>query len=124
MAKYIFEMSWNYDEREYRQFLKDYKLTHLKTHNEEYFKVGDALRSENGIIARIVHKFNNYENCSHDYTIANVKVSVDEMYDNFGNDDIRGRLNHELNNQLHTKGEELRWVSPEVGYVDKDEEYY
>jgi len=29
MAKYTFEMSWNYSQEEYEQFLKDHKLTHL-----------------------------------------------------------------------------------------------
>ena len=86
MAKYTFEMSWNYSEQEYEQFLKDYKLTHLKSHKEKYFKVGDALRSNKGVIARIMDKFNNYENLSHDYTIANSKVCNDVMILEFGRD--------------------------------------
>lgn len=83
MAKISFEMSWNYSEEEYNQFLKDNKLVHLKSHGDKYFKVGDALRSEKGCIARIMDKFNNYENLSHDYTIANNKLSTDEMYSQF-----------------------------------------
>jgi hypothetical protein len=83
MAKLTFEMSWNYSEAEYDQFLKENKLVHLKSHGDKYFKVGDALRSEKGCIARIMDKFNNYENLSHDYTIANNKLSVDEMYTQF-----------------------------------------
>lgn len=83
MAKLTFEMSWNYSEAEYEQFLKKNKLVHLKSHGDKYFKSGDALRSEKGCIARIVDKFNNYENYSHDYTIANNKLSEDEMYTQF-----------------------------------------
>ena len=83
MAKLTFDMSWNYSEAEYDQFLKENKLVHLKSHGDKYFKVGDALRSEKGCIARIMDKFNNYENYSHDYTIANNKLSVDEMYTQF-----------------------------------------
>lgn len=83
MAKLTFDMSWNYSEAEYDQFLKENKLVHLKSHGDKYFKVGDALRSEKGCIARIMDKFNNYENLSHDYTIANNKLSVDEMYSQF-----------------------------------------
>lgn len=83
MAKLTFDMSWNYSEAEYDQFLKENKLVHLKSHGDKYFKVGDALRSEKGCIARIMDKFNNYENLSHDYTIANNKLSVDEMYTQF-----------------------------------------
>lgn len=83
MAKLTFDMSWNYSEAQYDQFLKENKLVHLKSHGDKYFKVGDALRSEKGCIARIMDKFNNYENLSHDYTIANNKLSVDEMYTQF-----------------------------------------
>lgn len=111
MAKYRFEMSWNYSEEEYEQFLQDYKLTHLKSHKEKYFKVGDALRSEKGVIARIVGEFNNYENLSHDYTIANNKLDGEQMDVHFG------RYHHPVNQ------EGLRYVSSEVGYVDQDEEY-
>jgi len=84
MAKFTFEMSWNYTEGEYEQFLKDHKVTHIKKHDEKYFKVGDALKSSAGIIARIMDKFNNYENCSHDYTIANKSVRAEEMRNAFG----------------------------------------
>lgn len=84
MAKYTFEMSWNYSEEEYEQFLKDHKLTHLKSHKEKYFMVGDALRSEKGVIARIMDKFTNYENCSIDYTIANNRLDNEQMYLRFG----------------------------------------
>lgn len=115
MAKYTFEMSWNYSEEEYEQFLKDHKLTHLKSHKEKYFKVGDALRSEKGAIARIMDKFKNYENCSMDYTIANNKLDNEQMYLQFGYDHPNV---HPVNQ------EELRYVSPEIGYVDQDEEYY
>ena len=118
MAKYTFEMSWNYSEEEYEQFLKDYKLTHLKSHKEKYFKVGDALRSNKGIIARIMDKFNNYENCSHDYTIANSKVCNDTMVLEFGRD-----YQHSIDANLYNQ-DGLRYVSPEIGYVDQDEEYY
>ena len=83
MATLTFEMSWNYSEAEYDQFLKENKLTHLKSHGDKYFKAGDALRSEKGCISRIMDKFNNYENLSHDYTIANNKLSVEEMYSQF-----------------------------------------
>ena len=79
MAKLTFEMSWNYSEAQYDQFLKENKLVHLKSHGDKYFKVGDALRSEKGTIARIMDKFNNYENLSHDYTIANNKLTEEEM---------------------------------------------
>jgi len=125
MAKYTFEMSWNYSEEEYEQFLKDYKLTHLKSHKEKYFKVGDALRSNKGVIARIMEKFNNYENCSHDYTIANSKVCNDIMTLEFGRDYSPILHPHDVNmdaNDFNQLG--LRYVSPEVGYVDQDEEYY
>jgi len=118
MAKYVFEMSWNYSEEEYEQFLKDHKLTHLKSHKEKYFKVGDALRSNKGVIARIMEKFNNYENLSHDYTIANSKVCNDVMTLEFGRD-----YQHSIDANLYNQ-EGLRYVSPEVGYVDQDEEYY
>jgi len=83
MAKYVFEMSWNYSEEEYKKFLEENKLVHLKSHGDKYFKVGDALRSEKGCIARIVDKFNNYENLSTDYTIANNKLSNNEMFEQF-----------------------------------------
>ena len=83
MAKLTFEMSWNYSEAEYDQFLKENKLTHLKSHGDKYFKTGDALRSEKGTIARIMEKFNNYENLSMDYTIANNKLSQEEMITQF-----------------------------------------
>ena len=83
MARLTFEMSWNYSEAEYDQFLKENKLVHLKSHGDKYFKVGDALRSEKGCIARVVAKFNNYENLSHDYTIANNKLSQEEMITQF-----------------------------------------
>jgi len=79
MAKLTFEMSWNYSDAQYDQFLKDNQLVHLKTHGDKYFKVGDALRSAKGTIARIMDKFNNYENLSHDYTIANNKLTEEEM---------------------------------------------
>ncbi len=119
MAKYTFEMSWNYSEEEYESFLEGRGLTHLKSHNEKYFKVGDALKSDKGVIARIMEKYNNYENYSHDYTIASNKLSVDEMYKNFGSYTVKDYTNHVLNNQL-----DVRYVSPEIGYVDQDEEYY
>ena len=77
-------MSWNYSEAEYEQFLKDHDLTHLKSHKEKYFKVGDALRSNKGVISRIMEKFNNYENLSHDYTIANNKLDSEQMNAQFG----------------------------------------
>lgn len=115
MAKYTFEMSWNYSKEEYEQFLKDHKLIHLKSHKEKYFKVGDALRSEKGAIARIMDKFKNYENCSMDYTIANNKLDNEQMYLQFGYDHPNV---HPVNQ------EELRYVSSEIGYVDQDEEYY
>lgn len=88
MAKYSFEMSWNYDKEEYQNFLKEGNLTHLKTHDDCYFKVGDALRTKEGVVARIVDKFNNYENYSHDYTIANNKLSTQEIYKAFAVDSI------------------------------------
>lgn len=119
MAKYTFEMSWNYSEEEYNEFLKEHSITHLKSHSDNCFKVGDALRSNKGVIARIMEKFNNYENSSHDYTIASNKLSIEEIYKHFGNYTIQGNINHTLNNQL-----DLRYVSPEVGWVDQDEEYY
>ena len=100
MAKYSFEMSWNYDEQEYQDFLKEGNFTHLKTHNEAYFKVGDALRTRTGITARIVSKFNNYENCSHDYTLANNSLSVEELYQAFGTDSIVGRVNMQFQKDL------------------------
>lgn len=86
MSKYTFEMSWNYSEEEYEQFLKNHRITHLKSHKEKYFKIGDALKSEKGSIARIMDKFNNYENLSMDYTIANNKLDREQMYLQFGFD--------------------------------------
>ena len=125
MAKYTFEMSWNYSEKEYEQFLKDHKLTHLKSHKEKYFKVGDALRSNKGVIARIMDKFNNYENCSHDYTIANSKVCNDTMVLEFGRDYSSILHPHDVNMDARDFNKlGLKYVSPEVGYVDQDEEYY
>lgn len=107
-------MSWNYSEEEYEEFLALRKITHLKSHGERYFKVGDALRSEKGVIARIVGKFNNYENLSHDYTIANNKLDSEQMDVHFGE-------YHHIGHPVNQEG--LRYVSPEVGYVDQDEEY-
>lgn len=112
-------MSWNYSEEEYEQFLNEHSITHLKSHKEKYFKVGDALRSNKGVIARIMEKYNNYENSTHDYTIASNKLSVEEIYKHFGNYTVQGDINHKLNNQL-----DLRYVNEEVGCVDQDEEYY
>lgn len=83
MAKLSFEMSWNYTEEQYNEFLKENDLVHLKTHGEKYFKVGDALRSSKGVIARIMERFSNYENLSIDYTIANNNLSKEEMYSQF-----------------------------------------
>ena len=83
MARLMIELPWNYSEKEYDDFLKENELVHLKSHGDKYFKVGDALRSKKGCIARIVDKFNNYENLSHDYTIANNKLSVEEMRNHF-----------------------------------------
>jgi hypothetical protein len=61
-----------------------------------------------------VEKFNNYENLSHDYTIANNKLDTEQMYLQFGYD-------HSIVHPVNQEG--LRYVSPEVGYVDQDEEY-
>jgi hypothetical protein len=124
MAKYTFEMSWNYSEEEYEQFLKDHKLTHLKSHKEKYFKVGDALRSEKGAIARIMDKFKNYENCSMDYTIANNKLDNEQMYLQFGIDYSPILHPHDVNMSPQEFASCYRYVSPEIGYVDQDEEYY
>ena len=79
MAKTVFEMNWNYSGAQYDAFLKENSLVHLKSHGDKYFKVGDALRSSKGVVARIMDKFDNYENCSHDYTIANNKLTEEEM---------------------------------------------
>lgn len=100
MAKYCFEMSWNYDEQEYHEFLESRNLTHLKTHNEPYFKVGDALRTRTGITARIMDKFNNYENYSHDYTLANKSLSVEQLYQAFGYQSIQGKINMQFQKDL------------------------
>ena len=84
MAKVSFEMPWNYSEEEYNSFLEENELTHLRRHKSCYFKVGDALKNKKGVIARIMSETNNYENYSHDYLIANNKLSKSEMYDHFG----------------------------------------
>ena len=83
MAKLTFEMSWNYDLEEYQKFLSENKLTHLKSHGEKYFKPGDALKSEKGVIARVMQKFVNCENLSVDITIASNKLSYEEMMGHF-----------------------------------------
>lgn len=77
-------MTWNYDRDDYEQFLIDHNVTHLKSHGEKSLKVGDALRSAKGVIARIVDRFVNYENLSVDYTIANNQLSWEEMHEHFG----------------------------------------
>jgi hypothetical protein len=83
MAKLTFGMSWNYDAKEYHSFLNNNKLVHLKNHNEEYFKVGDGLKTKEGVTARIVEKYNNHENLSHDFTIANNKLTKEELDSHF-----------------------------------------
>ena len=83
MAKIEIQLSFNYDENEYKEFLKTQKLIHLKSHKESYIKVGDALRSEKGIIGRVVSRFVNYENLTTDYIIANNSVDSDILYNQF-----------------------------------------
>ena len=70
MGKIKIEFSWNETSEGLKQLLTENKLTHLKKHEYDYLKVGDALRSEKGVIVRVVEKFNNYENLSHDFTLA------------------------------------------------------
>lgn len=83
MSKYVVELGWNYDDDEYRQFLLDHDVVHLKSHGDRWFKVGDALRSRKGVIARVVDRFANRENLSIDITIANNKLSYEEMDKHF-----------------------------------------
>jgi hypothetical protein len=100
MGKYTIEMSWNHDETEYRQFLQERGITHIKEHNSPYFKVGDALRSRKGLTVRVMSRFANYENYSEDYTIANNSSSVEELYKNFGYPSIQGSINMQLQKDL------------------------
>ena len=83
MAKKTFELTWNYDESEYRTFLEEKGLAHLKKHNESKFRIGDAIRSKSGQIARVVGRFANYENYSVDITVANNSLTREEMSENF-----------------------------------------
>jgi len=83
MAKLTFELSWNYDEAEYLKLLQDNNLAHLKSHGSRFIKTGDAFKSSKGVIARVVDTFPNYENLSYDITIANNKLSIEEMYAQF-----------------------------------------
>lgn len=83
MAKTTFELTWNYDKSEYRTFLEERGLIHLKKHNESAFRVGDAVRSKSGHIARVVDRFANYENYSIDVTVANNSLTREEMSENF-----------------------------------------
>lgn len=84
MGTYTIAMSWNYSEDEYMQYLHDTGTTHLKQHDENYLKVGDALRSKNGVVARIMERRANHENCSIDYVIANKKLNNIELFVAFG----------------------------------------
>lgn len=117
--KYTFELPWNYSEENYEQFLTEHNVIHLKSHDEKCFKVGDALRSSKGVVARIMERFANYENCSIDYTIANNKLDTMQIYEQFGYQSIKGKIDAQFQHDL-----QLRHVSPEVGWVDQDEEYY
>lgn len=116
--KYTFELPWNYSEHDYHQFLNDHNLVHLKSHGEKYFKVGDALRSPKGVVARIMERHPNHENLSIDYTIANNKLDMMQMVEHFGYQSIKGKIDAQFQHDL-----QLRYVSPEVGWVDQDEEY-
>jgi hypothetical protein len=84
MAKFEFELSYNYDRKEFDKFLEDRKLKHLKNHKDWWLKVGDALRSEKGVIARVVNSFSNKENLSIDFTIANNVLDRNGMQEHFG----------------------------------------
>lgn len=117
MAKLTIELPFNYDEQDYNLMLSQRKLTHLSKHGVKCtFKAGDALRSEKGVIARIVERFVNYENYSTDLIIANNQLSWEEMNDHFN-----CHYHPEPKNEVNSQG--LRYVSPEVGWVDEDEEY-
>lgn len=83
MGKISVEFSWNKQSEGLKQLLIENKLTHLKKHDDDYLKVGDALRSEKGVIARVVEKFNNYENYTHDFVLANKNVSSEELEKQF-----------------------------------------
>jgi hypothetical protein len=83
MGKINIEFSWNNQDKELELLLGHNKLTHLKKHDGNCLKVGDALRSEKGVIVRVVEKFNNYENLSHDFILANKNVSSEELEKQF-----------------------------------------
>ena len=83
MGKIQIEFGWNNQEEDLQKLLAENKLTHLKSHKENYLKVGDALKSDKGVIVRVVEKFNNYENLSHDFVLANKNVSSEELEKQF-----------------------------------------
>jgi hypothetical protein len=69
-------------------------------------------------------KFKNYENCSMDYTIANNKLDNEQMYLQFGIDYSPILHPHDVNMSPQEFASCYKYVSPEIGYVDQDEEYY
>lgn len=86
MGKIRIEFGWNNQEEDLQKLLAENKLTHLKSHKDNYLKVGDALKSDKGVIVRVVEKFNNYENLSHDFVLANKNVSSEELEKQFLNE--------------------------------------
>lgn len=84
MAKYMLDLPWNYDKKDLNDMLEARQLTHLAKHGENCLKVNDGLRSQKGVIARVVERIPNHENSSVTYVIANNLLPLEDMDIHFG----------------------------------------
>lgn len=81
MGKIQIEFGWNNQEEDLQKLLAENKLTHLKSHKENYLKVGDALKSNKGVIVRVVENVPaSRKDC---FVLANKNVSSEELKKQF-----------------------------------------
>lgn len=85
MASIWIELPYGYDANDIKQFLTDHKLTHLKSHGEYWVRVGDALKSDKGVIARVMEAKRNEVGEPH-ICIANKNLTKEELTEQFDTD--------------------------------------
>lgn len=73
MTKIWIQFTWNCVTEEFPLYLEKNKLTLIKDGkpvDDLYPQPGLALKHESGVIMRIMARFSNYENLSHDYLLC------------------------------------------------------
>jgi hypothetical protein len=81
MGRIKIKLTWGKEVEELEKLLKDNNLVHLKKHDGDCLKVGDALKSEKGVIVRVVENVpSSRKDC---FILANKNVSSEELEKQF-----------------------------------------